>query len=80
VAIEVELTVKAPRRLATIIRGWARTRLVGAVVYYATPAAARALGRAVDDQRAGEIVHVLPIDQVGSLPTELLARPDVRPG
>ncbi len=59
VAIEVELTVKAPRRLALIVRGWARTRLVGAVVYYATPAALRALERAVDDQQAGEIVHLL---------------------
>jgi hypothetical protein len=68
VAIEVELTVKASRRLALIVRGWARTRLVGAVVYYATPAAARALRRAVDDEQAGEIVHVLPLEQVGCLP------------
>ena len=68
IAIEVELTVKAPRRLATIVRGWARTRLVGAVVYYATPAAARAVARAVDEQQAGEIVHVLGLDRVGWLP------------
>jgi hypothetical protein len=71
VAIEVELTVKAPRRLALIVRGWARTRLVGAVVYYATPAAARAVRRAVDEQQAHEIVHVLPIDQVGLLPASV---------
>ncbi|HEX3873732.1 MAG TPA: hypothetical protein VHW26_06280 [Solirubrobacteraceae bacterium] len=69
IAIEVELTVKAPHRLAMIVRGWARTRLVGAVVYYATPAAARAVDRAVADQQAGRIVHVLPLDQVGRLPT-----------
>jgi hypothetical protein len=68
VAIEVELTVKAPRRLALIVRGWARTRLVGAVVYYATPAAARALSRAIDDEQAGEAVHVLPLGKIGRLP------------
>jgi len=34
VAVEVELTVKAPARLRTIVRGWARSRLVGGVVYY----------------------------------------------
>jgi hypothetical protein len=68
VAIEVELTVKAPRRLALIIRGWARTRLVGAVVYYAAPAAARAVARAIDDQQAAGVVHLLPIDQIGRLP------------
>jgi hypothetical protein len=68
VAIEVELTVKAPRRLALIVRGWARTRLVGAVVYYATPAARRALQRAIDDQQAGEIVHLVPLEEAGRLP------------
>jgi hypothetical protein len=72
VAIEVELTVKAPRRLAVIIRGWARTRLVGAVVYYATPGAARAVTRAVEEQQAGGIVHVLGVEQVGSLPSAVL--------
>ncbi|HEY5197435.1 MAG TPA: hypothetical protein VIJ51_10465 [Solirubrobacteraceae bacterium] len=72
VAVEVELTVKAPRRLAMIIRGWARTRLVGAVVYYASPAAARAVRRAICDQQAGETVHLLGIDQIGSLPPAVL--------
>jgi hypothetical protein len=59
--IEVELTVKAPARLATIVRGWARSRLVGGVVYYATPSAARALARAIRDESAGERVVVLPL-------------------
>jgi FaeA-like protein len=68
IAIEVELTAKAPRRLAMIIRGWARTRLVGAVVYYATPAAARVVKRAIDEQQASELVHLLPLDEVGRLP------------
>jgi len=79
VAIEVELTVKAPRRLAVIVRGWARTRLVGAVVYYATPAALRAVKRAVDDQQAGEIVHLLGIDQVGLLPPGVVGHRSTSP-
>jgi DNA-binding Lrp family transcriptional regulator len=60
-AIEVELTVKAPQRLRAIIRGWARCRRVAAVVYYATPAAARALERAVAEERAAT-VHVFALD------------------
>ncbi|MEA2372509.1 MAG: hypothetical protein QOH12_2903 [Solirubrobacteraceae bacterium] len=78
VAIEVELTAKAPRRLALIVRGWARTRLVGAVVYYATPAATRAVKRAVDDQQAAEIVHLLPIEEIGRLPPGVIvaSRPE----
>jgi hypothetical protein len=79
VAIEVELTVKASRRLALIVRGWARTRLVGAVVYYATPPALRALKRAVDDEQAGEIVHLLPLDQVGLLPPGVAVRRSTSP-
>ena len=79
VAIEVELTVKAPRRLAVIVRGWARTRLVGAVVYYATPAALRALRRAVDDQQAGATVHLLALDQVGLLPAGVIGRRSTSP-
>lgn len=61
VAIEVELTVKAPVRLATIVRGWARSRLVGGVVYYATPSAARALARAIRDENASQRVVVVPL-------------------
>jgi len=61
VAIEVELTVKAPARLATIVRGWARSRLVAGVVYHATPSAARALARAIRDENAGRRVVVVPL-------------------
>ena len=71
VAIEVELTVKAPARLAAIVRGWARSRLVEGVVYYATPPAARALRRAVCDEQAQDMVHLLPLDQAGRLPDPL---------
>jgi hypothetical protein len=69
IAVEVELTVKAPRRLRTIVRGWARSRLVGGVVYYATPPAARALTRAQLGECAGDRVAVLPLDRAGELPT-----------
>ena len=37
VAVEVELTVKAPRRLLGICRGWARCRSVGGVLYLIAP-------------------------------------------
>ena len=63
--IEVELTVKAPVRLATIVRGWARSRLVAGVVYYATPAAARALARAIAGESAGERVVVAALEAAG---------------
>jgi DNA-binding Lrp family transcriptional regulator len=74
IAIEVELTVKAPLRLRTIIRGWARSRLVAGVVYYASAPAARALERAVADERAGAQVHVLPLAEAGELPPALAGR------
>jgi hypothetical protein len=48
VAVEVELSVKSPRRLEAICRAWARCRLVESVRYYAAPLAAHAVGRAVD--------------------------------
>ncbi len=71
VAIEVELAVKSPPRLAAIVRGWARSRLVAGVVYYASPPAARALRRAVCDEQAQDMVHLLALDAVGRLPDPL---------
>lgn len=68
VAIEVELTVKAPERLASIVRGWARSRITVGVVYYATPAAARALARAVRSESADGRVVVLGLEQAGEVP------------
>jgi DNA-binding Lrp family transcriptional regulator len=72
VVIEVELTVKAPARLREIVRGWARSRRVAGVVYYAAPAALRALERAVVDERAVEQVHVLALAEMGELPRGLV--------
>jgi DNA-binding MarR family transcriptional regulator len=61
-AIEVELTVKAPQRLRAIVRGWARCRRVAGVVYYASPEVARALERAIVEERAEAMVRVLALD------------------
>lgn len=47
-AIEVELTPKAPRRLETIVRGWRRAACVEGVRYYVRPGkTARAVERAI---------------------------------
>jgi hypothetical protein len=67
IAIEVELAVKAPRRLAEICRAWARSRQVGGVVYLASPAARRALTRAVEQACAQERIAVLPLDAMSLL-------------
>jgi hypothetical protein len=66
-AIEVELSVKASRRLAAICRGWARARHVGHVYYLAAPAAARAVTRAVGETRAEGRVTVLPLGDAVTL-------------
>ena len=68
IAIEVELTVKAPERLRAIVRGWARSRVVAGVVYYAAPAAARALARALRSEYAEGRVAVLALERAGELP------------
>jgi len=67
IAIEVELTVKAPARLATIVRGWARSRLVEGVVYYAAPDARRALERALRSESAAGRVALLRLEEAGEL-------------
>jgi hypothetical protein len=67
VAVEVELSVKAPRRLAGICRGYARARHIERVYYLATPAAARAVARAIAETRAEDRVVVLALGDVESL-------------
>lgn len=75
VAVEVELTIKAPRRLADICRAWARCRCVAGVLYLAPPAVEHALERAIEQAHAGERVVVVPLD---SLPfPEGVARPSI---
>lgn len=59
VAIEVELSPKAPRRLAAIIRAWRRASWVGGVVYLCKPGPTkRGVIRAVRAARAEERVEV----------------------
>jgi hypothetical protein len=62
IAIEVELAVKAPRRLTEICRAWARAREIEGVLYLASPAARRALNRAVEQAAAGERVTVVALE------------------
>jgi hypothetical protein len=64
VAVEVELTVKAPRRLQEICRAWARCRCVAGVLYLAPPEVRRALKRAIDQVQAGDRIAVLGLDAV----------------
>ena len=61
VAVEVELTVKAPNRLLEICRAWARCDCVDGVVYFAAPEVLRPLGRAIAKAHAGERIVVLEL-------------------
>jgi hypothetical protein len=62
VAVEVELTIKAPERLMAICRAWARARCVAGVLYLASPEVERAVQRAIDRAQAQERVVVVPLD------------------
>jgi len=62
IAVEVELTVKAPRRLLAICRAWARCRCVEGVLYLAPPEVRRALERAIAQANAHQQVLVVPLD------------------
>jgi hypothetical protein len=62
VAVEVELSVKSPRRLADICRAWARSQCVAGVLYLVAPAVRRAVERAVDETQASERVLVIGLD------------------
>jgi hypothetical protein len=64
VAVEVELTVKASRRLEEICRAWARCRSVVGVLYLATDSVQRALERAIEEARAWEQIVVVPLDRL----------------
>ena len=60
VAVEVELTPKAPRRLEQIVRAWRRASWVTEVRYYCAPGATRrAVQRAIAKTHAEEKVRVL---------------------
>jgi hypothetical protein len=61
VAIEVELTAKAPRRLLAICRAWARCREIAGVLYLVAPEAERPLRRAIDRSQACRRIVVVPL-------------------
>jgi hypothetical protein len=63
-AIEVELSVKAPRRLQAICRAYARARHLAHVYYLATPPVQRAVARALAEVRAEDRITVLALDDV----------------
>jgi hypothetical protein len=66
-AIEVELSLKAARRLQSIARAYARARHLSHVYYLATAPAARAVGNAVTEVRANDRIAVLALGDVGAL-------------
>jgi hypothetical protein len=66
-AIEVELSIKAPKRLAAICRGWARARHIAHVYYLATPSVEGAVNRAIKGVRAEDRITVLPLSDAASV-------------
>lgn len=63
-AVEVELTVKSPRRLQAICRAWARCDLVAGVLYLAAAEVELPLRRAIQRAQASSRVLVLPLQSV----------------
>jgi hypothetical protein len=62
VAVEVELTIKSPSRLAAICLAWARCRTIAGVLYLAPPEVQRALERAIDRAQAHRRIVVVGLD------------------
>jgi hypothetical protein len=55
----VELTPKAPRRLAAIIRAWRRASWISEVRYYCEPGPTRrGVERAVQKTHASDRIHI----------------------
>jgi hypothetical protein len=75
VAVEVELTIKAPRRLLEICRAWARCRCVAGTLYLAAPEVQRPLARAIERAQAGGRIALIRLDAL-----DALAGPDANPG
>ncbi|MGO9321844.1 MAG: hypothetical protein ACLQBY_13730 [Solirubrobacteraceae bacterium] len=66
VAVEVELTIKAPHRLLEICRAWARCRCVAGTLYLAAPEVQRPLARAIERAHARERIVLVGIDALGN--------------
>ena len=78
VAVEVELTIKAIRRLVEICRAWARCRAVAGVLYFASADVERALVRAVEKTYASERIVILPLDSLPGVEAALAGAWSVR--
>jgi hypothetical protein len=74
VAIEVELAVKAPRRLRAIARAYARARHLSLICYLASAPAAAAVARAVADVRGEQRIAVLALEEAEALADSLEGR------
>jgi hypothetical protein len=68
VAVEVELTIKAPRRLLAICRAWARCSCVEGVLYVAPTEVRRALERAIEGAQASERISLIAPGALGLEP------------
>ena len=66
-AVEIELSIKAPRRLVAICRAWARARHVAHIYYLATDPAARAVSRAIAETRSEDRITVLALAGTGTM-------------
>jgi hypothetical protein len=66
VAVEVELTVKAPRRLLEICRAWARCRCVAGTLYLASEPVHGPLARAIERAQAGERIALVALEALGA--------------
>jgi hypothetical protein len=64
VAVEVELTIKAPRRLLEICRAWARCRCVAGTLYLVAADVRRPLERAIERAQAGERIALVGLDSL----------------
>jgi hypothetical protein len=65
--VEIELSIKAPARLAAICRGWARARHIDRVYYLAAPTVEGALARAIRETRAEDRITVLALRDTAAL-------------
>jgi hypothetical protein len=70
VAIEVELTLKAPRRLERICRAWARCREVSGVLYLCPGPVCAAVERAIERAGARERVVALTLERLPGVAIE----------
>jgi hypothetical protein len=66
VAVEVELTVKAPQRLLEICRAWSRCRCVAGTLYLAAPDVERPLARAIERAHAQERIVLVGIEAISA--------------